>query len=107
MIEATGVQAMSELHRMLGLLHAADPDIDPCAAAPGPTVADITTLVRLAEDAGRPVRLVQNGTPEALDPSVETAAYRVVQEALTNSAKYAGSAAEVTVELSWRPTGSR
>ena len=102
-IEATGVQAMSELHRMLGLLHAADPDIDPGAAALGPTVADIATLVRLAEDAGRPVRLVQNGTPEALDPSVETAAYRVVQEALTNSAKYAGPAAEVTVELSWRP----
>ena len=49
-IEATGVQAMSELHRMLGLLHAADPDLDPGPATPGPTVADIATLVRLAEE---------------------------------------------------------
>jgi len=101
-IEATGVQALSELHRMLGLLHAADPQTGPESADPGPTVADITTLVRLAEDAGRDVRLVQVGTPGPLDPSVATAAYRVVQEALTNSSKYAGPAAAVVVELHWR-----
>ena len=100
-IETSGIQAMSELHRMLGLLHASGPETGAVSAQPGPAVADITTLVRLAEDAGRNVRLVQVGTPTALDPSVETAAYRVVQEALTNSSKYAGWAAEVTVELGW------
>ena len=102
-IEATGIQALSELHRMLGLLHAADPQTASESAAPGPTVDDITTLVRLAEDAGRDVRLVRVGPPGPLDPSVATAAYRVVQEALTNSSKYAGPAAEVVVELHWRP----
>jgi signal transduction histidine kinase len=99
-IEATGVQALSELHRMLGLLRAADPGSE--VTERGPTVADISTLVRLAEDAGRDVRLVQVGTPGPLDPSVATAAYRAVQEALTNSSKYAGSSAEVVVELDWR-----
>ena len=87
---------------MLGLLHAADPQTGSESAEPGPTVADITTLVRLAEDAGRDVRLVQVGTPGPLDPSVATAAYRAVQEALTNSSKYAGPSAEVVVELDWR-----
>jgi len=100
-IEATGVEAMSELHRMLGLLHAADPDLVPGLATPGPTVADIATLLQLAAEAGRNVRLVQEGKAGALDPSVETAAYRVVQEGLTNSAKHAGSSAEVIVTLNW------
>lgn len=101
-IETTGVQALSELHRMLGLLRAADPQTGPEAAEPGPTVADITTLVRLAEDAGRDVRLVEVGSPGPLDPSVATAAYRVVQEALTNTTKHGGPAATVVVELRWR-----
>jgi len=100
-IEATGVEAMGELHRMLGLLHAADPDLVPGSVAPGPTVADIPTLLKLAAEAGRNLRLVQEGKASALDPSVETAAYRIVQEGLTNSGKHAGSSAEVTVTLNW------
>lgn len=99
-IEATGVQAMSELHRMLGLLRPGDPHAPPGAA--GPTIADLSALVELAEAAGRTVQLVQEGTPGALDQSVETAAYRIVQEGLTNSAKHAGPEAAVTVRLDWR-----
>lgn len=99
-IEASGVEAMGELHRMLGLL-AADPDLVPGSAVRGPTVADIATLLKLAAEAGRNLRLVQEGTAGALDPRVETAAYRVVQEGLTNSAKYADSSAEVIVTLNW------
>ena len=60
-IEATGVGAMGELHRMLGLLDAADPDLVPGSVAPGPTVADIPTLLKLAAEAGRNLRLVQEG----------------------------------------------
>ncbi|MET1005608.1 MAG: histidine kinase [Propionibacteriaceae bacterium] len=100
-IESMGVQAMSELHRMLGLLHSAGPDAAPGSAEPGPTLADIAQLVALAKDAGRDIHLEQVGTPVVLDPSVETAAYRVVQEGLTNSAKHAGSASAVTVRLHW------
>lgn len=99
-IEAAGVQAMSELHRMLGLLQHTEPNDAP-AGTTGPRLRDVAELVALADAAGRSVQLVEEGHPGALDPSVETAAYRVVQEGLTNSAKHAGPSADVTVRLRW------
>lgn len=98
-IEAAGEQAMSELHRMLGLLR--PKDAGTTAAVGAPRLADVAGLVTLAQEAGRSVQLVEEGHPGALDPSVETAAYRVVQEGLTNSAKHAGPSADVTVRLRW------
>jgi signal transduction histidine kinase len=100
-IEQTGVQAMAELHRMLGLLQSVDPDAAHGPSEPGPAVADIATIVALAEAAGRQVRLVEEGTPGPLDPSVATAAYRIVQESLTNSSKHAGNASTVVIVLAW------
>jgi signal transduction histidine kinase len=100
-IEKAGVQAMTELHRMLGLLHAVEPEAVPAATGPQPTVSDITSLVDLAAAAGQEVHLVVEGIPGRLDASVEVAAYRVVQESLTNSAKHSGSDATITVLLQW------
>ena len=100
-IEQTGVQAMAELHRMLGLLHSVDPDAAPRSNEPGPALADIATMVALAQAAGQQVRLVEEGSRGALDPSVATAAYRIVQESLTNSSKHAGSASTVVIRLTW------
>lgn len=100
-IESTGIQAMSELHRLLGLLDPAGPDSVSAAEQSAPTLADIVKLVGMAQAAGRDVRMLEDGTAGRLDPSVQVAAYRVVQESLTNSSKHAGPDSAVTVALHW------
>jgi signal transduction histidine kinase len=100
-IEDSGVQAMSELHRMLTLLRSEDPTPESALAPAPPVVADIADLVGDARRAGASVSLMEDGSPGSLDPSVGTAAYRVVQESITNAVKHAGASPEVTVRLSW------
>jgi signal transduction histidine kinase len=110
-IENSGVQAMAELHRMLRLLRMPDADpaalgnsVDPLAAGDRqPTAADIDRLVRATVRAGADVSLMEDGSPGPLDPSVGAAAYRVVQESLTNALKHGGVAATVLVRLRWSP----
>ncbi|AWS47086.1 sensor histidine kinase [Streptosporangium sp. 'caverna'] len=93
-IAAAGRDAMDQLRRLLGLL-----EQDTSEATP--TVARIGALVESVNRAGQPVTLTVGGTPRPLRADVEAAAYRVVQEALTNAIKHA-RAAMVTVELDWR-----
>jgi signal transduction histidine kinase len=94
-VEETGHQAMAEMRRLLGLVHAED---DSPALAPQPGLADIEALVEQLERAGLPVALRVDGAPQTLAPGVGLAVYRIVQEALTNSLKHAGPArAWVTV----------
>jgi signal transduction histidine kinase len=50
-----------------------------------------------------PIDFVVTGTPRPLGPAVQLAAYRTVQEALTNAAKHAGRGASVRVLLTWAP----
>jgi signal transduction histidine kinase len=104
-IERSGVQAMSELHRLLGLLRADDPDGAPVDPTAQPGVADLPPLVDLARAAGLDVETAVDGTPGALDPSVDLAAYRVVQEALTNAVKHGGRGAAVRIHCAWSPDG--
>ena len=95
-VEETGRQALAEMRRLLEILRrdAAEPGL-----APEPGLAELRTLVESCEGAGLPVNLTVEGKPEtALAPGVDLAAYRVVQEALTNAIKHAGPArAWVTV----------
>ncbi|GAA3621301.1 sensor histidine kinase [Microlunatus ginsengisoli] len=98
-IEDSGVQAMAELHRMLNLLRMPDGEDEPGALQPD--LRDLQHLVGAAAQAGRDVSLEEVGTPGTLDPSVSGAAYRVVQEALTNAAKHGGPQAIVRVRLAW------
>jgi signal transduction histidine kinase len=100
-IENSGVQAMSELHRLLNLLRMTEPDQASSTIDVQPTVADIEHLVTAAVQAGRDVSLTEEGVPGPLDPSVEAAAYRVVQESLTNALKHGGPSASVMVRLRW------
>ncbi len=110
-IESSGIQAMAELHRMLRLLRM--PDTDPAAAGDSndptqtgdqqPTVTDIDQLVRATARAGADVSLTEDGLPGPLDPSVGAAAYRVVQESITNALKHGGVSARVLVALRWSP----
>jgi signal transduction histidine kinase len=87
-VERTGRQALRELRRMLGILRT---DEGP-RLAPQPGVGDVTPLVAQMREAGLPVELELSGQPLAVAPGFDLAAYRIVQEALTNVLKHAGPA---------------
>jgi signal transduction histidine kinase len=89
-------EALGELHAMLGVLRDADDRPPPLAPAPG--LAELDALVAQAGRTGLEVRVSVEGEPRRLPPAVDLAAYRVVQESLTNVVRHArASRAEVTV----------
>jgi signal transduction histidine kinase len=96
----TARAALTEMRRLLGVLREdADTPSANRAPQPGLRLAELNDLIDEARDAsGSCTRLVLSGAPVALDPGVELAAYRIVQEALTNARRHAPGAA-VDVEL--------
>jgi signal transduction histidine kinase len=94
-VEETGRQALGEMRRLLGILRGSEEEM---RLAPQPGIGDVDRLVRHVRAAGLPVDLVVEGEQTPLPPGVDLAAYRVVQEALTNALKHAGAArARVTI----------
>jgi signal transduction histidine kinase len=98
MIETSGREALTELRRLLGVLRRGDEEL---ALAPQPSLARIDRLIARARDAGLTVDLRIEGDPAPLSKVVDLAAYRVVQEALTNTIQHAG-AATATVLVRYR-----
>jgi signal transduction histidine kinase len=88
-VEGTGRQALGEMRRLLGILRG---DEEETRLAPQPGIADIGSLAEHVRAAGLPVDLAVEGEPQTLPPGIDLAAYRVVQEALTNALKHAGAA---------------
>jgi signal transduction histidine kinase len=88
-IAATGRQALAEMRRLLGVLREAEPDH---ARAPQPGIAELRSLAARVEDAGLPVELSVQGDERPLPASAALSAYRIVQEALTNTLRHAGPA---------------
>ncbi|MDA8045599.1 MAG: histidine kinase [Actinomycetota bacterium] len=100
--EETGRQTLSELEGMLAALRGADASIgaaartgqsptgDPGGRSPLPRIADLAALVDTVRQTGRTVRFDVLGEAPSLPASIETTVYRLVQEALTNSVRYAG-----------------
>jgi hypothetical protein len=83
------------MRRLLGVLR---PGTDECVQAPQPELGQLRTLVAQTEQAGLPVLLCIQGEPRSLPSGIEPGAYRIVQEALTNTLKHAGpSQASVVV----------
>ncbi|GAA2667327.1 hypothetical protein GCM10010400_30070 [Streptomyces aculeolatus] len=104
-VEAAGRAAMAELRHVMGLLTMAattDPALD-VDLAPQPGLGQLAALAGRVRDTGVPVELSVTGTPEApLPAGVDLAAYRVVQEALTNAVKHAAGAS-VAVAVAHAP----
>ncbi|ELS55073.1 sensor histidine kinase [Streptomyces viridochromogenes] len=94
-IRENAVAALTELRRVLGVVRAEDyeaPD------APQPTLADLDALLANVRDAGLSVEKAVTGAVRELPPGVELSAYRIVQEALSNSLRHApGASARVEI----------
>ena len=91
-------EALGELHAMLGVLRERDGDAGGAPLSPAPGLAELDALVAQAAGAGVEVRVSLEGEPRRLPPAVDLAAYRVVQESLTNVVRHAGaSRADITV----------
>jgi signal transduction histidine kinase len=124
-IRQTGREALAEMRRMLGLLRsdaavdaaavttgattagaaageAAGPADGEAALAPQPGLSDLAALVDRMREAGLIVDL-EPGRPRRLPPGVDLSAYRIVQEALTNTLRHAGTGAHVRVCLDYGP----
>jgi signal transduction histidine kinase len=96
-IEETGRGALGEMRRLLGALRGGDPPTEP-----QPGLASLDRLAAQATAAGVPVELQVDGPARPLPAGLEVSAYRIVQEALTNTIKHApGGRATVTVR--YRP----
>lgn len=102
-IESVGTEATQELARLLRLLKPAGEKKDEVQQSPLPTLSDIDSLVEPVRSAGVQVDVKASGQTGKLDPSVGNAAYRVVQESLTNISKHAGSGTNALIELRWEP----
>jgi signal transduction histidine kinase len=99
----TARDALTEMRRLLGVLRQDSAvetrDTGPVPRQPQPGLRQLNELLDEARDAsGAGTRLILHGAPVPLDPGVELAAYRIVQEALTNARRHAARAA-VDVEL--------
>jgi signal transduction histidine kinase len=102
----TARAALTEMRRLLGVLRE-DADSGVAELNPQPGLRQLNDLLDQARDvAGAGTRLILTGRPVPLDPGVELAAYRIVQEALTNSRRHAPGAA-VDVELAYTATDLR
>jgi signal transduction histidine kinase len=100
----TARAGLTEMRRLLGVLREdAEPDAA-TARRPQPGLQQLIELLDEARDAAAVgARLIVSGPPTPLDPGVELAAYRIVQEALTNARRHAPGAA-VDVELHYTET---
>jgi signal transduction histidine kinase len=93
-IEDTGRGALTDMRRMLGILR--NPD-DVADLSPQPSITRLDSLITQARDAGVSVEYEVLGNPRPLPSAMDLSAYRIVQEALTNTIKHAGPASAQVV----------
>jgi signal transduction histidine kinase len=98
-VEDTGREALGELRRLLGVLRRGDEEL---ALAPQPSLARIGTLADRIGAAGLAVDVEVAGERRTLPPGVDAAAFRIVQEALTNVLKHA-HATRASVHVTYEP----
>ncbi|WP_447038185.1 sensor histidine kinase [Streptomyces sp. DSM 118878] len=97
-ISGTGRQALAEMRRLLGVLRTGEPE-EGSEYVPQPDVEQLDELIEQVRTSGLPVDYKVEGTPRPLPSGVELTAYRIVQEALTNTRKHGGEKAGASVRL--------
>ncbi|MBW5421968.1 sensor histidine kinase [Streptomyces sp. BG9H] len=97
-ISGTGRQALAEMRRLLGVLRTGEPE-EGSEYVPQPDVEQLDELIEQVRTSGLPVDYKVEGTPRPLPSGVELTAYRIVQEALTNTRKHGGANAGASVRL--------
>ena len=98
-VEQTGRAALVEMRRLLGAMH---DDGQSAELAPQPSLDGLDALIDRVSGAGLPVRLHVEGDAFPLPRAIDLSAYRIVQEALTNSLKHA-HASHANVTIRYRP----
>ena len=98
-IEQSGRLSLVEMQRLLGLLRESD---DGAPLAPQPRVAELPQLADRLRSTGMEVEIAIEGQPRELEPGIDLSAYRIVQEALTNSLRH-GHANAARVVVGYRP----
>jgi signal transduction histidine kinase len=97
-VEATGREALSELHLLLGVLRA--PDADGSPEEPPPGLGRLDALVQSVRAAGLDVAVEVAGEPRPLPRALDLSAYRIMQEALTNALRH-GHAGHADVRIGY------
>jgi signal transduction histidine kinase len=106
-VEGSGREALTELRHMLGALShngaaapkAGDSETGDAGIAPQPGLEQLDSLVQRVRETGQPLTLRVTGARRPLSKGVDIAAYRILQEALTNALKYArGAPTEITLD---------
>jgi len=94
-VSEVGRRALTDMRAMLGVLRTDEPV---AGLAPQPGIGDLGALVERVRATGLPVDLAVEGTPFRLGAAAELTAYRIVQEALTNTLRHAAAQrASVTI----------
>jgi signal transduction histidine kinase len=102
-IRVASKEGLREMRSILNVLRQAD---EAEATQPAPGLAMLDTLVSTANRAGLSTTVRVEGTPRRLPATVDLAAYRIIQESLTNAVRHAGPAT-ATVRLGWNEQGLR
>lgn len=95
---------LSEIGSLLQVLRTSDPRVDQPDSRPVPGLAQLVELVADFDRGGLRVDQRVLGTPVPLDPAADAAAYRIVQEGLTNAHKH-GSDASALLQIEYSPLG--
>jgi signal transduction histidine kinase len=101
-IGQTAREALTELRRLLGVLRGPADVNGRAATAPAPSISALDEVLGQVRQAGIEVNLRIEGSPSKLPPGVDLTAYRIVQEALTNTVRHSG-ASEAAVTISYEP----
>lgn len=90
-IEAAGRSALAEMRRIVGVLRGPTGDTDATTRSPQPGLAELPELVEQLDSTGLKVGVTIEGRQRTLPLGIDLTAFRIVQEALTNTLKHAGT----------------